>query len=1090
MWGVRPHRTRENDVNSEIMFFQSTAIGTTPNEPGLFELFLSHYNSLEDVSVFDKVQVIVPNHAMSSFLKDRVALSLGICANLDFVVLPGPVIENIYKANNPNEIIFDFKEAKYIIYDFLCNHKLANADELNHYIYQDDKLNKHRVFQLASQLQQVFHEYMYLRTVDLINIDKAKFPQWQKEILNYLFKQIDTKKTFLDIYKYFANSDISKLELPKRLFIFGLTSIYPSQLSILKQLAGGINIYWYYQPCSFDYYGDLLSDRARSKLEKKLLNEPDLNLDDLYLTSGNPLLANLAQQSREFIELLQANDITVYDFKPETTYPKTDTMLFVIQNDIRTLKHRISPNKRIYQNYYEDPIQISKKNITINSCHNRMREVQVMFNEIAGIINNNNKLHEILVVAPDIDQYAPYIRAVFDNEELSNHQKIPYNITGNRRQSDYKILETLLLIINTPYKLNVSYFLDILNQIGVSHDEIDWIKKSLLVNATHFGYDENDYTKYGYDNYPVHSFLQWINNLALGSCVNNDMFDNDFPVYKSKERSYIPYDNIDSSQLELCETIIGLVNLLVELRKIFYFDENTFNELSVIEFHTTLSKITKFLEDTSIVTQNFLGSLLDIKIDSQIDIAIINQIIDEYIKASSSKISMDGRITFASIGYMRNIPYQYIYVLGLNFGESPSTNTPNQLSVLTKTWYLADRNYNIEDKQAFLDTILAAKSGLYLSYIGRKETDNTEIKPSPTLGLLINVIEESFELNHSIVNNHSLHPFYNNQEGNYSILWNQVSSRLSNKFIDKRWNFSNLPKLTQNEFEVSIGNIIDTFLYTNCNLYKTLGVSTYNEEVEIEDIENLELFNRSIAKKIYPYFETYQNNLDGLYEYLNTNGVIGYKHFGLVQFNYYKNLYEFYKKQIGNEVINFNQRYIINRGNNTYTIKINNNLHLENENLIIVPSFSDIGDKGLVTKFSELPYKLKITALVYSALLTTDIAKSIIIRQIDSSLESKDIIVDVNQDNISNQVLMYYLRSLNNPVLIHKAAIEEYAITLSEFKAEAKYSGTFNNFDLDKIKSDIVFGSIANTYFDIIKEAKSVNDIVNIGQLLSKIDGV
>ena len=124
MWGVRPHRTRENDVNSEIMFFQSTAIGTTPNEPGLFELFLSHYNSLEDVSVFDKVQVIVPNHAMSSFLKDRVALSLCICANLDFVVLPGPVIENIYKANNPNEIIFDFKEAKYIAFSSYLNSKL------------------------------------------------------------------------------------------------------------------------------------------------------------------------------------------------------------------------------------------------------------------------------------------------------------------------------------------------------------------------------------------------------------------------------------------------------------------------------------------------------------------------------------------------------------------------------------------------------------------------------------------------------------------------------------------------------------------------------------------------------------------------------------------------------------------------------------------------------------------------------------------------------------------------------------------------------------------------------------------------------
>lgn len=1078
----------DTETQTDIMFFQSTSIGTIPGKPGLFELFLSNFTSLEGLSIFDKVQVIVPNHAMSSFLKDKVTSIQGICANLDFVVLPGPVIENIYKANNPNDIIFVFKDAKYIIYDFLCNNKLDDAHDLNHYIYKDGKLNNYRVYQLASQLQQIFHEYLYLRTINLINLDKSKFPQWQKEILTYLFKYIEPKKTFLDIYKYFLNTDISKLELPKRLFIFGLTSIYPSQLNILKQLAKGIDIYWYYQPCSTEYYGDLLSDKARSKLEKKLLNEPDLNLDDLYLTSGNPLLANLAQQSREFIELLQANDITVYDFKAELATSNNDTMLSVIQNDIRTLKHRIRLDKRIYQNYYEEPISISNRNIKINSCHNRMREVQVMFNEIVSILDNNTKLNDILVVAPDIDQYAPYISAVFDNEELTNHQKIPYNITGNRQKGDYKILGTIKLIINTPYNLTVSYFIDILNQIGILQDEINWIKKSLLLNSTHFGYDENDYTKYGYENYPIHSLLQWANNLTLGACINDNMFDNDFPIYKTKQSKYIPYDNVDSGQLELCEQIIGLINLLFELREIFYVDENTLKKLSITKVHSTLTSIVNYLLDTSTISQNFLGSLLDINIKTPIDVQIINQIIDEYVKASSTKISMDGRITFASLGYMRNIPFEYVYILGLNFGEFPSTNIPNQLSVLTKTWYLADRNYNIEDKQAFLDTILSARNGLYLSYIGRKETDNTKIKPSTALGLLINVIEDSFNYNtQNIVTNHSLHPFYNNQQDNYSTLWHKVSSQLSNILEDKRWNFSNLPKLSTNEFEVSIDNIIDTFLYTNCNLYKTLGISTYSEEIDLEDTENLVLFNKNIAKRIYLFFEEYQSDLDGLYEYLSIKGVVGYQHFGLTQFNYYKTLYDFYKKQIGSEVVNSKTSHTLTRGNDNYTVIINSSLNLENDNLIIATSFSDISDKALATKFSELSYKLKIMALVYSTLLKPETNKKIIVRQINSSLETRDFEINFNQDDMVNKILVYYLRSLNNPVLIHRLAIEEYANTLSEIKAQAKYSATFNNFDLENIKNDIVFGSIASNYFDVIQDAGSVNDIVNIGELLSKI---
>ncbi len=1084
--------TEVNDTNTEIMFFQSTAIGTSDNEAGLFELFLSHFNTLEGLSIFDKVQVIVPNHAMSAFMKDNVAKKLGICANLDFVVLPGPVIENIYKANNPDIILFDFKEAKYIIYDYLCNNKLSSEDsiELNQYIYQNDKLDIYRVYQLASQLQQIFHEYLYLRTFELLNLEKSKFPGWQKEILAYLFKHIDSKKTFLDIYTYFTTTDISKLQLPNRLFIFGLTSIYPSQLNILKYLAKSIDIYWYYQPCSYEYYGDLLSDATRNKLEKKLLNEPDLNLDDLYLTSGNPLLSNLGSQSREFIELLQANDITVYDFKPATSIPKMDTMLDVIQNDIRSLKYRITLDKRIHQSYYEDPIAVSNHNIKINSCHNRMREVQVMFNEIVGILNNDNKLNDILVVASDIDLYAPYISAVFDNEVLSHNQKLPYNITGNRQHSDYKILETIKLIINTPYILNVSYFIDILNQIGVSEDDINWIKKSLLENATHFGYSSDDYNKYGYQNYPIHSFLQFINNISLGACLNNSMFESKAPIYNSNDGKYIPYDNIDSNQLELCEKIISLFNLLSELRQVFYSDENTLRKLTIKESHDTLTNIVNSVFEINLTTQNFLGILLEINLKTPIDLQIINQIIDEYCKASSNKINLDGRITCASLGYLRNIPYKYIYILGLNFGEFPSSNTPNQLSILAKTWHLADRNYNIEDKQIFLDTILAARKMLYLSYIGRAETDNSEIKPSPVLGLLINTIEQSFTNIDEIITTHSLHPFYNNSQNNYSQLWHKVGSQINNNFEDRRWDFTNLTKLQQMEIEVKIDSIVNTFLYTNSNLYKTLGISTYNEEIELEDTENLVLFNRSIAGKIYRVFETYKPNSDQLYEYLSIKGIIGYQHFGEAQYKYYKTLYDFYKKHRGNEAVEVDFTHTITRNDEKYNLLINGTLYIENNSLILIPDFGDINYKPLADKFSDLPYKLKLTAMVYAALIASRLDKILVVRQINSSLETSDLVININQDNMINQILVYYLRSLNNPVLIHRAAIAEYANTLSISKAYNKYSGSFNNFDLENIRQDIIFGSIANKYFDVIKDVGSINDIVNIGELLSKMGSI
>ena len=42
--------------------------------------------------------------------------------------------------------------------------------------------------------------------------------------------------------------------------------------------------------------------------------------------------------------------------------------------------------------------------------------------------------------------------------------KLLYTITGNRRHRNYKILETLKLILNAPYALTVNYFVELLMQ--------------------------------------------------------------------------------------------------------------------------------------------------------------------------------------------------------------------------------------------------------------------------------------------------------------------------------------------------------------------------------------------------------------------------------------------------------------------------------------------------------------------------------------------------------------------------------------------------------------------------------------------------
>ena len=121
-------------------------------------------------------------------------------------------------------------------------------------------------------------------------------------------------------------------------------------------------------------------------------------------------------------------------------------------------------------------------------------------------------------------------------------------------------------------------------------------------------------------------------------------------------------------------------------------------------------------------------------------------------------------------------------------------------------------------------------------------------------------------------------------------------------------------------------------------------------------------------------------------------------------------------------------------------------------------------------------------------------------------------------ENTLKDILYYYIESFERPVLIHKAAIEEFAKVLNSntskksninsdaekmvkdsgiispdileqamVSAKSKYMLEYNNYDLEKIKQDLLFAPIATEYFNFIATTNGVNDILAIGHILSQL---
>jgi exodeoxyribonuclease V gamma subunit len=1160
-------------MEHNLIFLQSTSLGGRGNTPGLLDLLLLHTQTNAATDLFTQIKIVVPNQAVAAWLKDQIALAQGVSANFDCVVLLGPIIEQVYLSFNPEAIMADFTQVKFYLYEILINQRISvrGSDEINHYLYPDGvTLDKARAFVLASQLEAIFQEYVYLRTEEMLQLDRfaSKFKPWQVYLWQQLQQRLGTHKTFLDIYAFFNQCDVASLatQLPKRLFIFGLTSVYPSQLKILKQLARVIEVYWYYLPSSLEYYGDLLSAKAKAKLEQRLLRKPDLSLEDLFLTDGNPLLANLGQQSREFIELLKAHDIEIYEFAVSTPELATKpSILQQLQQEIRNLVYRVRPELRLNPNptYFADPLQLApaessaiydlpsqQVSIKFNACHNKMREAQVLFNEIVEVLakNPDTLLSDIVVAAPNIDDYAPYLRAVFDNEQVMHSdgstRQIRLNITGTKPMAQQKLLASLVMFINAPYRLNASYFLELLMQdpirtsLELSASDLSWVRRWLVDNKTYWGYDEADYAKHGYQDYPVHSFKQFLANLVLGSSLSHQLFwDNQLlPLYNLPNcQPIVPYDNLEHSQIALANKVIVLIEVLSQWRSWLYQADEDYQEFSMAKLRVELTNLQPLLfrdEDQLLILNDLLAFMDGASDEVMINLPILTQLINDYSQAVSTRFNFNGAITCAPLQLVRNLPYQFVFILGMNFGEFPQRYHPNRLSLLAEDWYLADRNYHNEDKQALLDILLATQQQITFSYLGRKETDNSLIKPSPVLSLVLTTLGHSFkdfwqaqecalmEFDFkNLVVMHSLHPFYRNNAANYSQIWQQVAKITSDKLIDCRWDYSQPPPivLTNEEqaewYQLECARLVRTFSYPNAMLYEVLGLTSMRQEPELLDCEAFSAFSRERMRELLPHFNTYPNhaNPEELYTYLQACGAVGYRELGKLQFERYYQAYQRYWAHTNFPKVTITAEFCLNSSDgNSHKLQFADSISVDSGRLIVYENFVRLTEKSLPKHLENVNYALLIRGLIWSALIHGSSWQAqpalqineVALRLINLSGETHDLVIKPNNPELTlSTILRYYLRSLTTPVLIHQQAIKDYAKAYAQelalsgnhelahteayTRARESYSATWENFGREIIDSDPIWQQVSDDYFTQGTQLNGLNDIVQIGRLLA-----
>lgn len=656
------------------------------------------------------------------------------------------------------------------------------------------------------------------------------------------FDRSQVVRTLIEKLQSNAKDTSFRNSLPKRVFIFGVTALPTQVINLFVALGKVIPVFFLnLNPCQ-EYWGDLNSQNSNWKAQKKQIvnflkakalednnenfelknvdlsskfhftDEFELENTDSYfesynslfeddeLVDGNPLLISLGRQGRDTLNELVSRDdeVDITNLFVENS-ADNNSVLNCLKDDLLTLN--ISKNSKRHV------IKKGDRSFQIRSCHTVKRELETLRDEILSLFKKENSdtqknvyPKDILVMVPNIEDYAPHIESVFGSFSYDDPNYLPYSICDKTAKTSSKVADAVLKLLSIGgVKISASTVVELLSveplaqKFEITPDDLNVIISWFKGAGIHWGIDNTD----------VVQVLNLYNQIPSSEDENKvDGNSDQKGEHKSKDASVIE-EVLTEKNLKLPWTVESGVNRLLDG---FLLGSDTqtsaFSNLDTSD-HDLLGKLCLFLEKlkevrtafdpnldlkTSEWTKNLNELLLQgffIENDeSKIECDEIRKILVTMADAVNNLCVKDngdlqgyqssitirlpvfkaklehafgnnrdssrylrGKINFCSLMPMRAVPFDHIYILGLNDSAFPRKETAPSFNLLgvPSLSRRNDRNMTIDDRFIFLEAFLSAKKSLYLSYLGESAVDKSAQNPSVVITELKDYLYDNFQ---------------------------------------------------------------------------------------------------------------------------------------------------------------------------------------------------------------------------------------------------------------------------------------------------------------------------------------------------------
>jgi len=743
----------------------------------------------EPLPPLQKETVLIQSRGMARWLAMETATRLNIWANCD-CPFPNTFISSIYKMLLPDLPDISSYNKDYIIWQLM--HIFQEENDNPHfktvasYLASGDDL---KLYQLAYETADLFDQYTLFRPQMILDWedDTKKAPAdhiWQSIAWCRLVDRLRQNRQFPEYHRarllylieeIILDPGFNHAILPPRISVFGISSLPPYHMRLLAALGSHIDIHFFIMNPCMEYWFDIFADRDIVKISR----QESADQDTLHLQQGNSLLASMGHLGRDFMAMLQELYAEDHEhFMP----PGDDSLLANIQRDILYLRENPAAESELSQNKK----LISDKDVSLifQSCHSPMREVEILHDQLLDIFdrkdaNEPTEPRNILVMAPEIDEYAPLIKAVFD-AETSSRKKIPYTISDQSIRKTSNYIETFLdILLLAQSRFNSVDIVGILAADAVkkrfSFNDKDiaiienWIRETTIC----WGIDQDHKTSLGLPPFRENTWRAGIDRLLLGYAMPGHgqvLFAN-----------ILPFDDIEGNNTEL-------------LAKFLDFTETLFVLVEMLQHQHTLAEWSETLllakdklllaDDESEADDRILHSVLfRLKeqqersfFEKKISLGVIRSFLISTLDERFSPIAtgtgfLAGGVTFCSMLPMRAIPFKVICLLGMNDGLYPRSSRKKSFDLMAMEPKRGDRSRRYDDRYLFLEAILSARNKLSISFVGQSIQDGSKRPPSVLVSELMDYIDQGYSqqdsedvsvatLSSKLTTIHHLQPFH------------------------------------------------------------------------------------------------------------------------------------------------------------------------------------------------------------------------------------------------------------------------------------------------------------------------------------------